>query len=223
MKKILSGLVTVCLLLSTLFTSCKKDDKKNELVFTINGLSDQNYNGSSITLPLEIKYTSGNQEYVTMGVSGLPSGMTGTFSSQSGTPTFGTTLTLTPSGGVSTGSFIVTVTGTSTSGVKKSASMKLNVPYDCASAMTGNYFYRDLYDGVEMLNGHYIVSQSAANTLSFKEVGSSDHFEVVLNCDNNTCFVADDPTYKGVFSTSPRMITISAPPDGSTVLSFTQE
>ncbi|MGC4056921.1 MAG: hypothetical protein QM743_02225 [Chitinophagaceae bacterium] len=223
MKKILSGLVTACLLLSTLFTSCKKDDKKNELVFTINGVSDQSYTGSSITIPLGIGYTSGNQESVTMSVSGLPSGMTGTFSSQSGTPSFTTTLTIANTGTITAGSYVVTITGTSTSGVTKSASMKLTIPDDCSYSMLGQYEMAYEYMGTSYDYGPVTAFKSDlyANTLSVKDESANEVFLVTLNCSNGTCSVpGGTDSYTGNYTTSPRKIVLNYS-DGSSKVIFT--
>lgn len=68
--------------------------------------------GQTVSFSVNVAALNGFNSPVSLTLSGLPSGVNGAFSTPSGTPNFGSTLTVTLSSSASTGSFTLTVTGT---------------------------------------------------------------------------------------------------------------
>lgn len=207
MKKLPNLLFALCLAIVSLnISSCKKDPEK--AAFSITGLSDQTFNGSDINQSLTIGYTAGPKEAVTLAVSGLPAGITASFSSTSGTPEFSSVLTLKAAGAVTAGTFTVTVTGTSTSGTSSSAAFNLTVPDDCANRLTGLYDFTVTTSGTVESSGVYELSKapSPANALWLNS--PSDPFTpdlITLDCVKMTCRIigSGDPI-NGTFTYSPK-------------------
>jgi hypothetical protein len=122
-RKILFAL----LLAPVFFTACKKNESTpNE--FIINGIRDVNFGttGSNV-LPVTVSVSSGVQERVTLTVTNLPSGITATIDPNSGTPSFGSTITFNQTGGATAGTYAIHVVGTSSS-YTKSYDLNLTVP-----------------------------------------------------------------------------------------------
>src|SRR5690606_8314032 len=109
--------------------------------FNINGISDVKVpaNGSN-SLALSVQYTSGVQENVTLGITGVPGKTTSEFSTTSGIPTFASTLSFT-SNMEAEGIYPLTLTSTSVSGVKKEFNFNLIIdkPSDCSTSLLGTY------------------------------------------------------------------------------------
>jgi len=82
--------------------------------------------GDKTTYSVTVNLVSGSASPVSLSLSGLPGGISYSFSPQSGTPTFGSTLTIDASAAQSTGSYALTVTAMG-GGLSKTASMTLNV------------------------------------------------------------------------------------------------
>jgi hypothetical protein len=68
--------------------------------------------GGTATYQVKVVGLNGFNSEVTLAVSGLPSGVTGVFTTPSGTPNFTSTLTVVVPADAATGSFTLTVTGT---------------------------------------------------------------------------------------------------------------
>lgn len=136
MKHIILFLCSACI-----FYSCKKDktDSEPPVNIAINGVADITIdpNGTG-QLALEV---TGDQKTVNLAVSGLPSTVIAQFSSASGTPVFSTSLTLSASGAAS-GTYPVTLSGTSGSTVKN-YNFNLHVR-ECVSSVTGSKSGSDL-------------------------------------------------------------------------------
>jgi hypothetical protein len=105
MKKLL----TLLLLAGLALPGCKKDSPtvtfpkeepkpevdSNAMQYAITGLTDVSLGWKdSKILPLGFAYTKGNQEAITLSITGLPDGVTGEFDVVKGTPTFTSLLTL---------------------------------------------------------------------------------------------------------------------------------
>lgn len=179
--------------------------------FTLNGVSDQTYLGADLSMALKVGYTSGPQESVTLSVSGLPSGITPAFSSQSGTPEFYSTLTLKSTGAtINSGNYVVSVTAKSTSGTERSASFKLTIPDDCAIMMNGTYDYEFEYFGTKYPQSpvQLIKVPGRQGTLKYLDPAyPKDTFLIFLDCAKSTCTTDEGGT--GVFTLSPKKITIT--------------
>jgi hypothetical protein len=82
--------------------------------------------GATISYAVDVVALNGFNSQVSLSVSGLPSGANGVFSNPSGTPNFASTLTVTLSGDVATGSYALTVIG-SGAGLSHVANLVLTV------------------------------------------------------------------------------------------------
>jgi hypothetical protein len=82
--------------------------------------------GETLSYSVNVVALNGFNSQVSLSVSGLPSGASGVFSSPLGTPNFASTLTVTLSGDVATGSYRLTVTG-SGGGLSHVANLVLTV------------------------------------------------------------------------------------------------
>jgi hypothetical protein len=218
MKKFTIILVAMTMLLAAFqISSCKKkEDEKAKIAFTINGASDQTFYGGDLVLSIKTGYTSGTQEPVTLSISGLPAGISGSFSSPSGTPEFYSSLTLKKTGSLTAGKYTVIITGRSNSGVERSASFILTVVDDCANGLEGNY--SATYTGFSSVYNYVVVKPSSTtNTLKFYAVEfPADSFKLTLDCSKQTCFSDDGGI--GTFSSSPKKFVLNY---GSEVLTIT--
>lgn len=184
-----------------LFSSCGKDDEDNPPVvpassfdFIISGVSDVNVNrNKSVTLPLSVELKSGNQEAVTLSVSGLPQNVRDSFYAQSGTPTFGTALTLIANG-APIGSSEITLNAKSASGVTKDYKFKLNVTgaADCRDDIVGLYTVtNNCQSGLTQV---FISKNPATSNTIFIELFPlvRDRTEVTVDCSDQKLSVVND-------------------------------
>lgn len=83
--------IALILLVVSLFAACKKKEENNSMRFMVNNVSDvfiNQYTDTTIFLMPEIEYLSGDQEPVTLSLSGLPDGVTAEQTSIIGYPTY---------------------------------------------------------------------------------------------------------------------------------------
>ncbi len=234
------------------YTSCSKSDnppKSNvnnttdstAMKYIINGITDHTMSWTdSLIMPLAIGYAGGNQEKLTLSVSGLPQGATANFDVSSGIPAFASILTLrtnnTP-GGV----YDVKVISTTERDSVKTYGMKLTVngePAPCAKA--GNY--ENVQTNMQNTSDVQTVDVTAEltaekNHLLLKNCIYSDmedginwksyDVEVILDCGNNTLQVVpkrvfDNSPYDmegdGTFSDNKLDFTVKITPDGHFLL-----
>jgi len=104
------------------FTSCGNPD----YTLTASPASQSVTQGNSTTYTVTVTPTGGFTGTVALSLSGLPAGATGTFNPQS-LPSGNSTLTVTTSSTTPTGSYPLTITGTSTGGPTHTASVTLVV------------------------------------------------------------------------------------------------
>ncbi|MBN9482886.1 MAG: hypothetical protein BGO70_08415 [Bacteroidetes bacterium 43-93] len=136
-------------ILLTTVLACKKDRSTDSNTttattpatnFMINGIKDLNLaKGGATPLGLEVKYTSGKQETVTLTTDKLPNGVTTDIDPKSGTPTYTSVITFHASSSADGGTFPVKVIGTNASGQVLSYDLNLNIPSNCAKVIAGNY------------------------------------------------------------------------------------
>lgn len=112
--------------------------------------------GSSST---DVTVTSVNDysSSVALSVSNLPSGVTASFSSSSGTPSFSSTLDLSAASGASPGSYSVTITGAGSDGTEHSTTLSLDI---------GGAF--DFSATFNPLSGQVVQGNSISTTLQVK-------------------------------------------------------
>lgn len=83
--------IALFLLVVSLFPACKKKEENNNMRFLVNNVSDvviNQYTDTTIFITPEIKYLSGDQEPVTLTISGLPDGVIAEHISANGYPTY---------------------------------------------------------------------------------------------------------------------------------------
>jgi hypothetical protein len=103
-----------------------------DFTINVNPASQTVSQGQTVSYSVNLAALNGFSSSISLSVSGLPSGANGVFSNPSGTPNFASTLTITLSSNVPTGSYTLTVTG-SGGGVTHLANLVLTVT---ASAVT---------------------------------------------------------------------------------------
>jgi uncharacterized membrane protein len=115
-------------LAALLFSSCKKQNSGPEFSYIINNVHDLTVTaGSSVPLPLDVELQAGTQEPVALSVTGLPSGVTASFSAASGTPSFETVVTFNAAANAAPGDYPLKITGASASSEVKSYDFVLHV------------------------------------------------------------------------------------------------
>jgi len=124
-----------------LLAACNKKDDAPAFSYIINNIQNVPLSIAGVnTLPLEIKYVSGNQEPVSLSATGLPAGVTASFSAASGTPTFSTVLTFTASTTAAEGTYPIKIIGTSASTGTKSYDLELVISgYDMSTYLLGTW------------------------------------------------------------------------------------
>lgn len=165
----------------------------NKTEFNINGISDIKIpsNGGG-ELVLSIQLISGTQENVTLAISGVPAKVSADFSTTSGIPTYATILSFT-SNDEAVGTYPVTITATSASGVKKEFKFNLVIekPEDCATPLLGNY------TGSSQCGSYgpnpitvNVVAGPDLNTIKFVGQGTSEAI-ADLDCSNGTLVIRE--------------------------------
>lgn len=183
------------------FSSCDKKTStpnnpaptNNAISFNVNGIGEikipANKDG---TMALAITHVSGIQENVTLSLSGLPAKVTHEFSTGSGIPTFSSVLSLTADM-ATPGSYQVTLTATSASGIVKNYTFNLVIqePLDCASNMTGNFSGTKTCQGTGNTSTTMTATKDAKlYGLILKLDGIDADIKASLNCENNTFAIA---------------------------------
>ena len=97
-----------------------------DFTINVNPASQTVSQGETASYSVNVAGLNGFSSPVSLSISGLPSGANGVFSNPSGTPDFASTLTITLSGTVPTGSYTLTVTG-SGGGLSQVANLVLTV------------------------------------------------------------------------------------------------
>ena len=141
MKK--TGLLIAVALFAFVFIKCKKSSDSPKLTYIVNGFTDVNvrqYADTTFYLPVIVEFQSGTQEPVTLTPSGMPTGITASPTTISGTPTYNTVIQFNVKN-VAPGSYPVTITSSSASTSKKSYTFNVivNASPDCASILVGSY------------------------------------------------------------------------------------
>ncbi len=173
----------------------------NSTEFNINGISDIKIpsNGGG-ELVLSIQFVSGTQENVTLAISGVPAKVSADFSTTSGIPTYASILSFT-SNDEAVGTYPLTITATSASGVKKEFKFNLVIekPEDCATPIIGNYTGTVKCDASSPSSTTAnIVAGPDLNTIKIIGQGTSEAI-ADLDCTNGTLVIRekiqDNTTY----------------------------
>ncbi|RYD58599.1 MAG: hypothetical protein EOP56_03160 [Sphingobacteriales bacterium] len=129
-------LLALCACVS--LAACKKSK------FIINGISDiKVMRDSSVMIPLAIAQESGNQERVDLSVEGLPAKTEYSFTAASGTPDFGTVLTIKALYNAKPGTYPIKIKGTNAAGYDKEYELNLIVDNNdaCRAGLYGTWIY----------------------------------------------------------------------------------
>lgn len=87
--------------------------------YTVDNVGDMTVQqGNSATKNLQVKLLTGTSENVSLALTGLPSGVTSSFSAASGTPSYNSTLTINASASAATGIYPVVLKSTSSAGTQ---------------------------------------------------------------------------------------------------------
>jgi hypothetical protein len=189
MKFIPVLLISVCII----FFSCgkKKDTTTtNNFEFIVNGISDVSIPAKGTALMgLSAEYKSGTQETVTFSISNLPAGVKDSFSSKSGTPTFGSFLVLT-SDKADTSTTKITLNARSASGISKDYTFNLTVKPepDCRTELAGVYSYTSTCNPGFTHNLTITVDPANPNRVLMTDFPAGDVYAVV-NCDTRTFII----------------------------------
>ena len=163
-------------------------------------------------LPLEVKFVEGTQEPVSLSISGLPAGVTSTFTPGSGTPTFSSILTLAATNAVK-GTYPIKIKGTSNT-LSKEYSFNLVVTQSCAEQRVGMYSSTSSCDtGIADLQ--VVAVTGFGNKIDIFDPLDTTQTAVraELNCDGNTLTVPlqtnNGLTYEGSGSFSANTINMT--------------
>lgn len=165
----------------------------NNTEFNINGISDIKIpsNGSG-DLVLSVQFVSGTQENVTLAITGVPSKVTAEFSTTSGIPTYASILSF-ASNNEATGTYPLTITATSASGVKKEFKFNLVIekPEDCATPLIGNFTGTVQCDASgPSSTSMNVVAGPDLNTIKLIGQGTSEAI-ADLDCDKGTFVIRE--------------------------------
>ena len=197
---------------------CKKDSKTdNAMQYSINGISDVTFKSAKQSIAISITHVSGPQEAVNLSVTGMPTGMSYTLSTTSGTPSFSTIFEISRTSNVTKGIYPIKFTSTTAAGVAKSVDFKLIVESSCPEALEGKY--DDMSD--PSIPYEYTVSTKSdnPNRLYFYQKGfSTPDYYGDIDCGTGIITVPNQPYFEltaqnvsgtGTFSFSPKSITLN--------------
>jgi hypothetical protein len=204
-----TALLSMMLMATAIFFGCSKNNYDNTnttgpnaMKYVINGITDvkMDYDAEKV-LPLSIVRTSGNQEKLTLSVSGLPGRTTASFDVASGIPDFASILTLTTNY-TDGGTYDVKITGTTASGATSDYSMKLTInpepPLGCAEKMFGSYSAK--YEGSLSYTNQTVTAEATGvkNKVRFKGFRLFD-ITGDVDCDKHTINIPSQTTDNSVY------------------------
>jgi hypothetical protein len=185
MSKLLTYLLAICLFIC----GCKKDDMEDPdaMKYTIGGITDMTLNDAGdTTIGLAIAHTSGKQEKLELSATDLPSGLTVTFATPSGIPSFSTLMTYSAKN-AATGTHTAKLKATTASGKSQTFDIKLTINHwDCGKSIAGKYL------PVSSSFADDVVVETTSTEGQIKitdETFSSDPFSASVNCANKTITV----------------------------------
>lgn len=243
-----TALVSMLLIATAIFWGCSKNEYNNStntitpdpnaMKYTVNGITDQAIESTdSVIIPLGIAYTSGDQEKLTLSVTGLPSNTTASFNVASGIPTFATVLTLSTQKAPA-GTYNIKLVCTTAKDSVKTFDIKLTIKESdpCANAMVGKY---DNQQRLESSSSSITEQTTAINTTTknrltlqnlFFSFSSKEDVDATFNCDDNTLKLVDKDvdlgsaifvlSGEGTYTANTMDITIRLSYSGNVVYTF---
>lgn len=197
---------------------CKKDSKTdNAMQYSINGISDVTFKSAKQSIAISITHVSGPQEAVNLSVTGMPTGISYTLSTTSGTPSFSTIFEISRTSNVTKGIYPIKFTSTTAAGVAKSVDFKLIVESSCAEALEGKY--DDMSDPSNPYEYTVSTKSDNPNRLYFYQKGSlTPDYYADVDCTTGVITIPNQPingstlqsvSGTGTFSFSPKSITLN--------------
>ena len=195
--------------------ACSKSDDNNQTTnptnnnqpisntsnFIVNGVNDLTMTANDTkVMPLVIEYVEGDQEVVTLTVTGLPDKVSAKFSSESGTPTFNSVLEITTNYAQG-GSYPITITAATATGKTKvlSFNLKIEGQTNCRPNIIGVYRYKEDCAGQTQTAG-WEIKEHPDDENSIYLPGDNTYItslKGVLNCSKGTLTI---PTYTKTYS-----------------------
>ncbi len=174
--------------------ACKKTDNSYVKLppgFIINGISDVTVERDSVAfLSVSVEMKKGEQEAVTLSATGLPAGVTASFTPESGTPDFTALVSFRTSRSSVPGTYPIKLVATSKSGAR-SYDMNLIIKpiSECGNKASGQYLADDLCDNIGSMTYTTQVFPSGTNNKVFiSNFGNTFSSSVFanLNCEEGT-------------------------------------
>ena len=185
-----TSVIFAAILMAFVFIKCKKSPDSPKLTYIVNGFTDVNvrqYADTTFFLPVTVEFQNGTQEPVSLTPSGMPSGITASPTTISGTPTYSTVIQFNVMD-VAPGTYPVTITSSSASTSKKAYTFNVIVRSspNCTDILEGLYKARDAsspYLDSSVYNS-YVTTSTNANQLY---IGLYDmHVNFDVNCSIGT-------------------------------------
>lgn len=130
--------------------------------FAINGLINPTLNGIfSTSFNIEVKQTGAVQESVTLGAENLPTGVTVSFTPNSGITTFSSMVIFNCPSTVKSGVYPVKITATNAAGLKRTYTINLTIDIPCSVMFSGRFNFVETIDGVEQAPEEVVMSSAA--------------------------------------------------------------
>jgi hypothetical protein len=194
MRKVYLLLTLICI---SVF-ACKKAENSGPIKllpgFIVNGITDVTVEKDSVNfLSISVEMKKGEQEPVTLSASGLPAGVTVTFTPESGTPDFTAFATFRTSLSSVSGTYPIKLVVTGRSGAR-SYDMNLIIKpiSECGNRTVGQYLADDFCDNFGAMTYNTFVSPSGTNNRIFiNNLGNtfSGGAFANLNCDEGTLVI----------------------------------
>ncbi|HTN45637.1 MAG TPA: lipocalin family protein [Flavipsychrobacter sp.] len=178
MKKIANLLILSLVLFAT---ACTKKDEGTKFSYVVSNVQDISVNaGASNVMTLLIEYKEGSQEPVDLKIAGLPTGVTGTFTPGSGTPSYSSILELKASPGTVAGKYPVKMVATSKSGITREYNFNLTIATGNQTTLMGTWTIKS--SGTDINGDGKYQSEEANVTIEsdIKLTFSEDHKGVIV-------------------------------------------
>lgn len=182
MKRIYTWLLALSALAAV--SSCNKKETDPPGTYAVNGVHDISmYTGGSYDLPVALQFISGTQGPVDMSITGLPAGVTASFSVASGVPTFQTIIHFEAGNTAVAGTYPIKIVSTSSVMSSKTIDARLIIAGDCAPMLYG--IYHCTAPGTSYIDT--VIASGTASRVIFKNMGDAGQpFFGDVNCNNKT-------------------------------------
>jgi len=197
------------------------DSKPSYIVSGLSNLTLTNGSSSIAYESVTIMYEDSTQEFITLGLNGLPTGVTldSSYWVGSGLPTFSTTIRLydTTTAGATPGNYPLTLTATNQEGRTTSYtfSLKIKAQIPCSTYLTGSYSYCSSCTSSSYYNDSVYADPTIPNRIwftNFDNMGANVYG--TLNCNSTYINIplqtVGGKTYSGTGNFSTHYLSLSA-------------